>query len=1314
MKFWKALNSLICGAPTEPAPEARVGSQRETVEKDTLSIHGPIRRVWTTGSPAIVRTARKPAPPRSQTFSVQPRWPNRRKQSLPQISFLSRLRGNMAQKKSLLEQLRIAEVDIAGRDGGVAYSLVPISSIDKIFKNPDDVVKELKLIIEASDDMKSMKSFIFNEAKRLVSLLIRRNCLPWLDIFHRERFGDDCFPVKLKHPEYDADDPEWTIQSYKSDRNISLRPEMGRDTGSFKDALKAFCEREQWEFFVPVFKPDDAAHVFHDQCRMPYLKEGTMVDKKSNPHIAVKELVSAQYLNSEQFQDLVKNEATVLTRLRDLKHPHFIRAIATYTKGDRHYFVFPWARGGNLRDFWSKQPSLSSASERFSSQDCDDYFKWFFQQLYGLAGALKELHHPKQNIQESCRHGDLKPENILCFSGTDIGTSKVPIGVRLVVADAGHAKVHEKATEFRPGPTSTPKGTTMYSPPEAETQLKEARTRRYDIWSLGCLYLESLTWMMYGYDALKTFHKDIVSNEHYYSKNSGSIDLKESVKEWINVIKHDPRSKPLGKTAIGRLVSLIEKRLLIVRATTRRKSLTHDFDPEQSTTDSPPKGPNDGIKMLVQRPTLDPAAFSAMESGAPLNENPERADAREVYEEMKKIFEAVEEGQDLIWMNKDGIAKAAQRGLPTLTPSLAPDGTERSLLKSNPAEYRTDLNNVWNYAVDDEMARAVVLDSTERQQNHEYSTLCRRCQDRKIWSEKCEFTETLIGLEDRSKSCDLCRLLHSVMHRRAARRSEPIKFMRAGSYLTFGQKDWGPILSLCHSGDSKALNDNNIQPGFPLPLIPGGKTHLQILAKWIKSCDSTRHLPERSGFVPTRLLSVGDDRSTRVRLVSDFGKENPPVLYVALSHQWGVDTMVAGKFATTTIDNIRLISAKEGVEDASLPQTFRDAVIITRKLGVKYLWIDSLCILQKNGREQDPDSKKDWDKESQLMENIFGSAYLTIAASCASNRFEGFLTPRPPRKFVTMRGDDGAQFHVCEIIDKFETDVEKGELNQRGWVLQERALSQRTLHFTSNQTYWECGDGIRCETFTKAVNNISAFLNDSNFPHSVESFKDGKKLQYYQYLYELYSSLKLTYKTDRPQAIAGLEQRLMRALDSTGGYGVIRTNFHRDLLWQRRNTGTTLQRIVFPAGKDVPSWSWMAFDGEIRFMNVPLGDLKRRLRPEDEDILSPFPESWDNNPEGTRRISEQAYFRAHAHTLLNDNPAQMILDEPDRNLTRPLKCVIIGSNRQEKGEPLRYYALIVAPVEGLEKKEVFERVGVSYLSKEDVSIEEKTKYVNVG
>lgn len=396
------------------------------------------------------------------------------------------------------------------------------------------------------------------------------------------------------------------------------------------------------------------------------------------------------------------------------------------------------------------------------------------------------------------------------------------------------------------------------------------------------------------------------------------------------------------------------------------------------------------------------------------------------------------------------------------------------------------LDDVWTYNADNAAAVAIIPDRVEKCAKLKDSNLCSRCQDLHIWSEACKFEDTLAGLELSSKSCDFCHLLHRAMFRRAARRGERITFMRTGSDLTFGQRHWDPILTLCrlagrsnpchllmthrtdvHAVDSKVLKLNGVKLGIPFSLVPGDRTHVSILAEWIRSCDRAHHFSVGGSFIPNRLLFVGDLNSTCVQLVSNLAKDALPVVYVALSHRWGTASNVEDKFTTTTTENIRLIEAPEGVEDVSLPRTFRDAVIITRQLGVKYLWIDSLCILQSRGPEHDSASKADWERESELMEEIFGSAYVTIAASCASHRFEGFLKPRVPREFITMRAKDGAQFHVCEIVDKFETDVEEGDLNQRGWVLQERALSRRTLHFTSNQTYWECGEGIRCETFTK-------------------------------------------------------------------------------------------------------------------------------------------------------------------------------------------------------------------------------------------------------
>jgi hypothetical protein len=96
------------------------------------------------------------------------------------------------------------------------------------------------------------------------------------------------------------------------------------------------------------------------------------------------------------------------------------------------------------------------------------------------------------------------------------------------------------------------------------------------------------------------------------------------------------------------------------------------------------------------------------------------------------------------------------------------------------------------------------------------------------------------------------------------------------------------------------------------------------------------------------------------------------------------------------------------------------------------------------------------------------------------------------------------------------------------------------------------------------------------------------KIQLYQDLYERYSNLALSVKTDRPIAIKGLETRLIRTFETVGGYGIFDLYLHRGLLWQR--SGDTLDRIT-SRGERVPSWSWMAYEGGIRYMDVPLGGV---------------------------------------------------------------------------------------------------------------------------
>lgn len=204
--------------------------------------------------------------------------------------------------------------------------------------------------------------------------------------------------------------------------------------------------------------------------------------------------------------------------------------------------------------------------------------------------------------------------------------------------------------------------------------------------------------------------------------------------------------------------------------------------------------------------------------------------------------------------------------------------------------------------------------------------------------------------------------------------------------------------------------------------------------------------------LPTRLIDVATDSNGPIRLIQTSGKAQRR--YIALSHCWG--QLSDDQRFCTYESNIKQRMAD--IPYDQLPATFKDAVRVTRALGVRYLWIDSLCIIQKN--------KEDWFRESAKMEDVFSNAYCTIAASSASSSLVGFLGQRRPRDTIRVPASSGPVY-LAEDIDDFATDVEKSILNSRGWVFQERALSRRTIYFTSKQIYWECGDGIICETLAQ-------------------------------------------------------------------------------------------------------------------------------------------------------------------------------------------------------------------------------------------------------
>lgn len=393
----------------------------------------------------------------------------------------------------------------------------------------------------------------------------------------------------------------------------------------------------------------------------------------------------------------------------------------------------------------------------------------------------------------------------------------------------------------------------------------------------------------------------------------------------------------------------------------------------------------------------------------------------------------------------------------------------------------------WEIYSDDDFAGKVLLGLgtdifTPRRQRQE--SLCSQCSQLDFWSVGFSLVSEIHELRAKADACAFCNVLLRNWTIHSGIKGARTVFERQGSALVLAENKRTPALTILRSpgkftvmhlikviekeltliAEDCDLPLGRSQLGLPELPEPGSARFFSLLRLWLDDCDGgqMRH-NECSGLsptrLPTRLIDVGREGSYPLRLVETVEEDIGTVKYMALSHRWG-DPAQHPIFDTRRHDDTgrgrTLARFKESIPYQELPATFRDAVITTRALGVRYLWIDSLCIIQgKDG---------DFNEEAKRMEDVFSGAYCVLAASRATGQSDGFLGARSPRNFVKFTRESKDSFYICEPIDDFEEHVLRGELNRRGWVLQERALARRTIYFTETQTYFECGSGIRCET----------------------------------------------------------------------------------------------------------------------------------------------------------------------------------------------------------------------------------------------------------
>jgi hypothetical protein len=202
--------------------------------------------------------------------------------------------------------------------------------------------------------------------------------------------------------------------------------------------------------------------------------------------------------------------------------------------------------------------------------------------------------------------------------------------------------------------------------------------------------------------------------------------------------------------------------------------------------------------------------------------------------------------------------------------------------------------------------------------------------------------------------------------------------------------------------------------------------------------------------MPTRVLDVGTSSIPTLHL--QVNDESSPVLpYVTLSHCWG-------KIKIKQLTKANISELIEGIDVNELTKTFQEAIIIARRLGVRFLWIDSLCIIQ------DSDFGEDWVKESSTMGDVYKNALCNIAATAAPDGDTGCFLERNPLLARTCRlrieGLPGpapkSQVYDLARDHFWRQAISEAPLIQRAWVLQERTLAPRVIHFGKNQLLWEC------------------------------------------------------------------------------------------------------------------------------------------------------------------------------------------------------------------------------------------------------------------
>ncbi|KAH8807653.1 heterokaryon incompatibility protein-domain-containing protein [Xylogone sp. PMI_703] len=394
----------------------------------------------------------------------------------------------------------------------------------------------------------------------------------------------------------------------------------------------------------------------------------------------------------------------------------------------------------------------------------------------------------------------------------------------------------------------------------------------------------------------------------------------------------------------------------------------------------------------------------------------------------------------------------------------------------------------------------------------------------------------------------------------------------------------GSILIETYQPEGNEILISGYQMSRNIDTNPLSNACVKIFEDWIRNCRTSHPncLPPQEMKLPSRLVDMGERQSSHLKIINVHGlpllSKKERLKYAALTHCWG------GYISqSTTTANVKEREARLLEED--LPPSFRDAVRVARALNIRYIWIDSLCILQ--------DDKNDWASEAMKMADVYKGSYIVISAARSPGSTTGFLGPGMPCKTVLSRRIDGKQLLVNARPWSNHgasgrvgpVQAEKCAMFTRAWCYQERLLATRVLYFTPTEVAFECMTSQWCECgiFDQdhgdddPVHRPLWRIRGSRTPLSDTDF-----LELWSTVVDAYSQFNLTKDTDRLPALGGIARILETPKVHPGRYyaGLWERCFIQQLTWHPRHPTSRPKEYI------APTFSWASVVGQIIYSSM--------------------------------------------------------------------------------------------------------------------------------